>query len=865
MRPIRTYAAKAHQVLAEEGLRALVRKTVTHVRGAASEVAPQAVPPQVLFVNGCDASVPHPTRYRVLHQMEQLELVGVSCGERYYLDVLPTDADGADVIVLFRCPLTDAIRQLIDQAHARGKRVYFDVDDLVIDTAYTDDLSVVRSMTPQDKAIFDDGVIRTGKTLDLCDAAIVSTERLATELGRHVGSVLINRNVASQEMVRISEKARGARESHGDDVVLGYFSGSLTHDDDFRGIIPPLVEVLDARPQVKLALTGLSALPVELEPYRDRIIRLPYVDWRELPGTIATVDVNLAPLEDTIFNEAKSENKWLEAALVGVPTIASDVGAFSRMIRQDDTGILCTTQTEWRDSLIRLVDDADYRESIAARALSFCLSHCTTSGTGFRLAHELVGKRCLIQDVLPSGEEGKASLVKDYLDSCGIAVPPRTYDRSPWDTQTLDERIRGLRQARADGKRCAVLLYEMTCGDTASFRYLGYNVACTLDESASWHATFLYVSELAALDDLLDCIDVVVLVRMRVRPDVVSEVVRLHDHGIPVAFAMDDDAVGAGSAPRVIEAMHIDDADEFGHDFWYGVTDRFERMALLADGLIAPLSSLATTLENRYGKSAYVIHSSLNDEQVRISDEVLGQANEYRKGSHPFTVAYFSGTDSHSSDFSLVEGAVLHFLTDHSDARLLLVGCLELSDEMMECYRDGRLILLPLVSYTTLQCLQASVDVVLAPLVIDDFTNCKSALKVFEAGVVETPACASPSFSYAEAIEDGVNGHLCEGEQEWFEALEDLHSDSARCRSMGESARSSSLSNYYGEHIRQEAEQAFDHLLEEGASNHEPCADALLDDLTRQGLDWDDQLVINPPYGRRARHGRDMSGHPKER
>lgn len=76
----------------------------------------------------------------------------------------------------------------------------------------------------------------------------------------------------------------------------------------------------------------------------------PFVDWKKLPSLIAEVDINLAPLEQSIFNEAKSENKWVEAALVKVPTVASNVGAFQRMIVSGETGILCDTEEEWVES-----------------------------------------------------------------------------------------------------------------------------------------------------------------------------------------------------------------------------------------------------------------------------------------------------------------------------------------------------------------------------------------------------------------------------------------------------------------------------------------------------------------------------------
>jgi len=84
----------------------------------------------------------------------------------------------------------------------------------------------------------------------------------------------------------------------------------------------------------------VSGLPEELESFSSRIDIVPNVDWRELPKLYASVDVNLAPLVDTLFNRAKSENKWTEAALVSVPTVASGAGAFTEVIASGKTGIL---------------------------------------------------------------------------------------------------------------------------------------------------------------------------------------------------------------------------------------------------------------------------------------------------------------------------------------------------------------------------------------------------------------------------------------------------------------------------------------------------------------------------------------------
>ena len=59
----------------------------------------------------------------------------------------------------------------------------------------------------EERALYDDGVMRMGRTLKLCDAAITTTERLAEELGHYVPEVFINRNTASEEMCALSKEA----------------------------------------------------------------------------------------------------------------------------------------------------------------------------------------------------------------------------------------------------------------------------------------------------------------------------------------------------------------------------------------------------------------------------------------------------------------------------------------------------------------------------------------------------------------------------------------------------------------------------------------------------------------------------------
>ena len=106
-----------------------------------------------------------------------------------------------------------------------------------------------------------------------------------------------------------------------------------------------------------------------------------------MPEIISNVDINLAPIENNIFNEAKSENKWVEAALVKVPTIASNFGAFKNVIQHNQTGLLCHNIKEWYLSLKILIESENLRKYLGENAYDFCKKKYNTIQTGIKLAN----------------------------------------------------------------------------------------------------------------------------------------------------------------------------------------------------------------------------------------------------------------------------------------------------------------------------------------------------------------------------------------------------------------------------------------------------------------------------------------------
>ena len=83
---------------------------------------------------------------------------------------------------------------------------------------------------------------------------------------------------------------------------------------------------------------------------------------------VSAIDIWVAPYRDIPFNRAKFATKFLEASILGIPLIASDVEPYRRVIRHGENGFLVKREHEWGRLLKQLVDDPDLRQQIGMNA-----------------------------------------------------------------------------------------------------------------------------------------------------------------------------------------------------------------------------------------------------------------------------------------------------------------------------------------------------------------------------------------------------------------------------------------------------------------------------------------------------------------
>ena len=338
----------------------------------------------------------------------------------------------------------------------------------------------------------------------------------------------------------------------------------------------------------------------------------------------------------------------------------------------------------------------------------------------------------------------------------------------PWVT-SAESRFKTLKEYKGMGFKIAVFLYEAP--DSSTFRYRGYNICQSLELSTRWKGVFFYEKDLPELVDYIkDCVDLIVAIRFKWSEKLQKVIDEAHGCGIKVGFDVDDMVYDVKYTPTIMENLSIEMSDYF-YNFWFAQMGRYEKTLELADFTVATNEYLGERIRDDTGKQSYVIPNYMNRLQLAASECYYRQKIE-KEDSRDDTIAigYFSGSPTHYNDFLLATPALKTVMDNYDNVILVIAGYMKMPPELEEYEKRQRVKRLDFQNFVDLQKSVAEVDINIAPLVSNDFTNCKSELKFFEAAIVGTITLASPTYTFSGAIIDGENGFLCE-DGEWTEKL----------------------------------------------------------------------------------------------
>jgi len=310
-------------------------------------------------------------RFRVYNLIEGLTAVGIACA------VIKEDFGGSldgvldsDLLVAFRVEASANVRRIGEEFRRIGVPLVFDIDDLVFEPESAELLYGLATLPEADRITAIERIKRLRETLLWCDFATCTTKALAERIELLGKSYFVIPNTINKSQFELAQELKSLTpKNDGLKVRIGYFSGTKTHEKDFLEVSEALFAVMSNNPDVEFHLVGILDLDKKFAEFGDRIVRQPLMGYLEMLRYLAGMDINIAPLEmNNVFTACKSELKIFEAALLGIPTVASATDSYAGCITDGVNGFLAASKGEWVEKLELLVRDRGFRHTIGEQA-----------------------------------------------------------------------------------------------------------------------------------------------------------------------------------------------------------------------------------------------------------------------------------------------------------------------------------------------------------------------------------------------------------------------------------------------------------------------------------------------------------------
>jgi len=271
----------------------------------------------------------------------------------------------ADVVVIHRDfpRYTEAYEQVMQLARAQGKRVIFDIDDLIFE--------LPADHPDRITGYYDHSLAGMLRAVVEADAVTVSTAPLRSYYQSFNPNTWLLQNYLNNHVWQL----RAPTSSNQQQVVIGFMGGE-SHQPDIDFVAPVLrrlakcygdhicLRFLGMKPPGSITYLAYPC-PVEWTP-------LDSGDYRRFATLFDQnkPDIAIAPLKDSAFNRCKSAIKFLEYGALGLPGVYSALTPFNETVLHGENGYLARDLDEWESYLRDLIDNPILRSrmGIAAQA-----------------------------------------------------------------------------------------------------------------------------------------------------------------------------------------------------------------------------------------------------------------------------------------------------------------------------------------------------------------------------------------------------------------------------------------------------------------------------------------------------------------
>ncbi|HDS1734461.1 glycosyltransferase [Pseudomonas hunanensis] len=287
------------------------------------------VMPSVLALPFNTSAIGH---YRVIQPFSELERAGWIQGRISYqaVDPIAAEREKPDTMILQLRYSADSIKEIAELKKYSSARRIFEIDDYVIEPSEKNDH--IRNRPKNIGELL-------GQAIGLCDRLVVSTEPLADALSHLHRDIRVVPNMLSASLWTglSSQRQTSAKPRVG-------WAGGTSHRGDLElmlGVVRALADEVD--------WVFFGMCPEMLRPYIKEFHK--GVPLSQYPRKLASLnlDLALAPLEQNLFNDCKSNLRLLEYGVCGFPVICTDTKAYDGYL--PCTRVRSNTTELWLDAI----------------------------------------------------------------------------------------------------------------------------------------------------------------------------------------------------------------------------------------------------------------------------------------------------------------------------------------------------------------------------------------------------------------------------------------------------------------------------------------------------------------------------------
>lgn len=270
---------------------------------------------------------------------------------------LPIDDKG---IYIFSRPVSNLEGAIVSLKNEhKNVKIIADLDDSFWDIPTTH--IAYNSIGPKS-----DNIKSLERNLKRVDAIVASTETLKKRIEEKTGrqDVIVIPNVCNSDNPYLALKRPSKQLRFG-------FSGTITHRDDFKIMLKPLIQFISETNDVKIVMAVDSTLYRLLSsiPEKKKMF-VPAYPYKYYPIQLSYMDILLIPLVNDAFNRAKSHIKLLDAVANKKPFIASDVEPYHPYGQSDSSewaGLVVSNDSDsWYSAMKYMLSEKNRQAFISA-------------------------------------------------------------------------------------------------------------------------------------------------------------------------------------------------------------------------------------------------------------------------------------------------------------------------------------------------------------------------------------------------------------------------------------------------------------------------------------------------------------------